>query len=69
MEKTAYFQRYLNIRSMVEIKIPNGARRPSMPILKNLPKMDTSLRSIETERPEKENNHNKENRENKDPRK
>jgi hypothetical protein len=47
MEKTAYFQRYLNIRSMVEIKTANCARRPSMPILKGLPKMDTSLRHIE----------------------
>lgn len=74
MEKTAYFQRYLNVRSMVEIKIANSARRPSMPILK-LPKLDTSLKSIETAetgRKDKENQHkeaqakenlNKENRE------
>jgi hypothetical protein len=47
MEKTAFFQRYLNIRSMVEIKAGNNSRSPSMPILKGLPRMDTSLRHIE----------------------
>lgn len=47
IEKTAYFQRHQNVRSMAEIKITNAARRPSMPLLKCLPKLETSLKSIE----------------------
>lgn len=47
MEKTAYFQRYSNIRSMAEIKMVNAVRRPSMPLLKNAVRAETSLRHIE----------------------
>lgn len=46
MEKTPYFQRHLNVRSMAEIKIVNTSRRPSMPILKGLSRNDTSLKTI-----------------------
>jgi hypothetical protein len=71
MEKTAYFQRYLNVRSMAEIKIANSARRPSMPLLKPLPRPDTSLKTIHLTcrepkegRTEREGRGDKENREN-----
>lgn len=47
MEKTAYFQRYSNIRSMAEIRMVNAVRRPSMPLLKNIVRAETSLRHIE----------------------
>lgn len=47
MEKMAYFQRYNNIRSMAEIKMVNAERRPSMPLLKNFVRAETSLRHIE----------------------